>query len=92
MAALEARSVGVPVVAVRNSAVSEFITDGESGLLAAGDEAFAAAVLRLVNDDHLRQRIAMFNSSTPVPLDWDHSIALHERAYDAASEALGRQR
>jgi glycosyltransferase involved in cell wall biosynthesis len=87
LAALEARAVGVPVVAVKDSAVAEFISHGESGMLLEGDDAFVAAVRKLVTDDHLRRRIAEFNRSTAVPLSWDHTLSLHERTYDAALAA-----
>lgn len=85
LAALEARATGVPVVAVRDSAVADFITHEESGLLAGGDHAFAAAAARLILDDDLRRRIAAHNRHAPVPFDWDHTLALHERAYDQAT-------
>ena len=92
LAALEARAVGLPVVGVRDSAVADFITDGESGLLASGDPAFAQAVSRLVLDADLRSRIASFNRRTPVPYDWERTLALHDEAYDLATRRLPLRR
>jgi glycosyltransferase involved in cell wall biosynthesis len=92
LAALEARAVGVPVVGVRDSAVADFITDEESGLLASGDRAFAQAASRLVRDADLRSRIADFNRRTPVPYDWERALALHDEAYDLATRRLPLRR
>jgi glycosyltransferase involved in cell wall biosynthesis len=89
LAALEARAVGLPVVAVRDSAVSDFIQHEQSGLLASDDDDFARSVTRLVRDADLRRRIAAFNAATRVPFDWDHSLARHEQLYLAAN-ALAR--
>jgi glycosyltransferase involved in cell wall biosynthesis len=88
LASLEARSVGVPVVAVRDSAVADFIVGGESGLLADDDVAFAAAVTRLVRDGALRDRMAAFNRRTAVRYDWAEALDLHERVYARAASLL----
>ncbi len=57
LAALEAQSCGVPVVASRAGGIPEVVRDGETGILApVGDtEAMAAAVLRLARDGDLRR-------------------------------------
>lgn len=85
LAALEARGVGVPVVAMRDSAVADFITHEQSGLLADDDAAFVRAVTRLATDASLRNRIAAHNRTTPVPFSWDNALALHDAAYDRAT-------
>jgi glycosyltransferase involved in cell wall biosynthesis len=90
LAALEARACGVPVVAVTDSAVSDFITHEVSGLLARGDGGFAAAVVRLVRDSDLRQKIAELNRRTPVPYNWSRALEAHEAVY-AKAEARVRQ-
>jgi hypothetical protein len=76
-------------VAIRDSAVGEFITHEESGVLAEDDEGFAMAVAHLVNNDGARSKIAAFNRSAPVSLDWDHALAIHEHVYDRAKARLG---
>lgn len=60
LAALEAQSCGVPVIASRVGGIPEVVTDGVTGLLCApGDvEGMAAAVLRLAEDPELRRRLA----------------------------------
>jgi glycosyltransferase involved in cell wall biosynthesis len=90
LAALEARAVGLPVVAMEDSGVSDFIRDGESGLLAANDGAFIEAARRLVLDDALRARITSHNRSQPAGFGWDHALDLHEAAYAAAAGQLRR--
>ena len=85
IAALEARAVGVPVIAMRDSAVADFIDHERSGLLAGDDDAFIRETVRLVEDEGLRGRIARHNRETTVPFDWDHTLALHDAAYDRAT-------
>jgi glycosyltransferase involved in cell wall biosynthesis len=89
IAALEARACGVPVVAMQDSAVSDFITHEVSGLLAGTDQAFVDAAVRLVRDRELRERIAEFNRRTPIPYSWDRTIAAHEAAYEKAAGLRG---
>ena len=88
LAALEARAVGVPVVAMRDSAVADFITDDESGRLADSDASFVRAVARLVTDKPLRQRIREFNRRTPIAYDWNNTLALHDAAYGRATDRI----
>ena len=59
MAALEAGSCGVPVVAPRVGGLADTVTHGHTGeLFDAGDEAAAAdAVVRLLSDQNLRLRM-----------------------------------
>ena len=90
LAALEARACGVPVVAVEDSAVADFITHEVSGLLARSDDGFAAATARLVRDAELRTRLAEFNRRTAVPFDWARSIDAHESIYASAAARATR--
>lgn len=92
LAALEARAVGVPVVAMRHSAVADFIAHGVSGLLAADDAEFARATVRLVKDGELRRRIADNNATTEVPFDWERSMERHSAIYDRAVRLAARPR
>jgi glycosyltransferase involved in cell wall biosynthesis len=85
LAALEARSVGLPVVAVAGSAVADFISHEVSGLLAGTDIEFAEAAARLVRGSDLRERIRAFNRQTPVPHDWGAAIERHETIYERAA-------
>lgn len=90
IAALEARAVGLPVVAMRESGVTDFIRDDESGLLASTDAEFIDATIRIVKDRELRDRITRHNRSTPVGFTWEQALQLHESAYAAAIAANNR--
>jgi glycogen(starch) synthase len=60
LAAVETLVLGKPLVATTGSGYEDFITDGESGLLVApGDpDALADALLRVLRDAELRERLA----------------------------------
>jgi glycosyltransferase involved in cell wall biosynthesis len=93
IAALEARTVGLPVVGRRASGVQEFVTDGRNGLLVTDDAAMASALARLVVDNDLRDSITAHNRSTPPEQSWDRVLdgaeAEYRRAVASAAGALG---
>lgn len=74
IAALEARSAGLPVVARRESGVGEFVTDGVNGFLAVDDEDVVARVAQLVTDDGLRERMTAYNLANPAEQDWPRVV------------------
>ncbi len=84
IAALEARTTGLPVIARADSGVGEVITDGVSGLLAADDAGLTDALVRLVADDTLRTRIARHNAQTPPTQTWDRVVDLAVAEYRRA--------
>jgi glycosyltransferase involved in cell wall biosynthesis len=84
LAALEARCAGVPVIAMRRSAVADLIVDGESGLLAASDADFIQAVVHLSRDVELRSHLAAHNRRVKPHFDWDHTLELHAVVYARA--------
>ena len=68
LAALEARTAGVPVVARPGTGVADFVRDGVEGLLT---DDLAGAITRLVNDREERLRIAAHNRTTePTHCTW----------------------
>jgi glycosyltransferase involved in cell wall biosynthesis len=60
---LEAMHCGLPVVATSSGGQTDFLKDGETGFLVpVGDvSALADGISRLAGDDHLRERISLFN-------------------------------
>jgi len=89
IAALEARTVGLPVVGRRGSGLAEFVKDGLNGYLAADDAAMADCLARLVVDDALRASMTAYNRSTPPEQSWplilDGAEAEYRRAIALAS-------
>ncbi|MFJ6671073.1 glycosyltransferase family 4 protein [Actinosynnema sp. NPDC091369] len=68
LAALEARTAGVPVVARPGTGVADFVRDGVEGLLT---HDLAAGIARLVHDREERLRIAAHNRATePTHCTW----------------------
>ena len=91
IAALEARTVGLPVVGRLGSGLQEFVKDGLNGYLAADDEAMAGAVARLVSDDELRGSMTAYNRGTPPEQSWGRILDVAEAEYHRA-KALALQR
>jgi len=84
IAALEARTVGLPVVGRRGSGLQEFVKDGLNGFLATDDEAMAEALARLVMDNELRGSMAAYNRSTPPEQEWGRILDGAEAEYRRA--------
>jgi len=93
IAALEARTVGLPVVGRWGSGVQEFVKDGLNGFLARDDEAMAGALVRLATDDGLRATMTAYNRDTPPEQSWsrilDGAEAEYRRAIAAAVSSHG---
>ncbi len=88
IAALEARSAGVPVVAKANSGIREFVSHEVEGLLAATDAELAGALVRLCRDAELRDRIAAHNRSVPPSVTWDDVLVRTDAIYAQAARLL----
>jgi glycosyltransferase involved in cell wall biosynthesis len=84
LAALEARCVGLPVIAVTQSGVAEIVEDGHEGLLGRDDAELAAHVARLAADRFFHRSIVENNRATPTPHDWPRVVATHEAVYREA--------
>lgn len=96
IAALEARCAGLPVVAHSRSGVSEFITDGQDGLLSGGDLDMVDSIVRLAGSPELREGMRAHACSTAAPVSWpgilDATGLLYERARAIAGAPEGRRR
>jgi glycosyltransferase involved in cell wall biosynthesis len=84
IAALEARAAGIPVVAMRHSAVSAFVEHERGGLLVDRSLTLAEAVTTLAADVSLRERIAAHNRRVTPSFDWTSALERVEGAYTRA--------
>jgi glycosyltransferase involved in cell wall biosynthesis len=84
LAALEARTAGLPVVAMAETGIADFIHDEREGLLAKSDAHFVEQLARLSRDRKLRERIAEYNSDSFPPVGWEGVVARHIRLYREA--------
>ncbi|HEX7536144.1 MAG TPA: glycosyltransferase [Dermatophilaceae bacterium] len=92
IAALEARTVGLPVVGRRGSGVQEFVKDGLNGYLATDDSAMAGALARLATDDGLLGSMTAYNRSTPPEQSWNLILDRAEAEYHRAIAVAGSVR
>ncbi|TNU74971.1 glycosyltransferase family 4 protein [Miniimonas arenae] len=88
IAALEARTAGLPIVARAGTGVASFVADGTDGLLADDDAGLAAAVVRLARDDALREAIRDHNRTVAPAADWADVLSAAEREYARARRLL----
>jgi glycogen synthase len=84
IAALEARTAGLPVLARMDTGVGDFVVDGVDGVLGADDGDLVAGLVRLVTDDGLRQRIAAHNATVAPEQGWSTVVELAEAEYRRA--------
>jgi glycosyltransferase involved in cell wall biosynthesis len=92
IAALEARAVGLPVVAKRAGGVGEFVTHGTEGLLVGSDAAMSRALARLVTQHGLRQQMAAHNAAVPPATTWQRAVAENAALYRRAAEIVPGRR
>jgi glycosyltransferase involved in cell wall biosynthesis len=90
IAALEARSVGLPVVAKAHGGVGEFVTDGTEGFLATTDRDMARALARLIESPSLRASIRAHNCAVAPAFGWDEALARTDELYARAADQAGR--
>jgi glycosyltransferase involved in cell wall biosynthesis len=92
IAALEARSVGLPVVAKLHGGVGEFVSHGTDGILATTDDEVVLALASLASSTSLREGIRAHNCAAPPAFGWDDALARTHRLYGRAQELVRRSR
>jgi glycosyltransferase involved in cell wall biosynthesis len=85
IAALEARTAGLAVVARRGTGIEEFVEDGVDGLLVRDDREMAEAVVRLVRDEQLLERLRRHNREVRPAFGWDEVLVSAQAEYARAA-------
>jgi len=82
MVAAEALAVGTPVVAFDIPCLRSILSTGCGILVPAFDtDAFAAALVRVLDDDQLRSRLVGAGRATVKRLSWDGAASVQENLY-----------
>jgi glycosyltransferase involved in cell wall biosynthesis len=89
IAALEARTAGLVVVAWRGTGAEEFVTSGEDGLLVTDDAAMTAAVVRLATEPGLLDRLRTAARDRRPVHGWDLTVRAARAEYDRARSLRG---
>ncbi len=73
---LEANACGIPVIAGRAGGSVDAVTDGVNGLVVDGDQPWqiSAAILRLFQDDPLRERLVQTGNEVAARSGWDSRV------------------
>lgn len=90
IAALEARSAGLPVVARAGTGMADFITHRREGLLTASDAEMVEAIVELVEAPAVRARISAHNRLIAPAISWENVMARCEALYKDAAELQRR--
>jgi phosphatidylinositol alpha 1,6-mannosyltransferase len=84
IAALEARTVGLPVLAYAATGISSFVHHEVEGLLAHDDRSMMDELTRIAIDDGLRTRITEHNRSTEPAQSWPNVLEVVDDCYARA--------
>ncbi|WP_347351621.1 glycosyltransferase family 4 protein [Intrasporangium sp.] len=91
IAALEARTAGLPVVGRAGSGIGEFVADGLGGRIVADDDEMTRVIADLAADRPAVERMRAWNLAHPPAQDWPCVAALAVAEYHRAA-ALARVR
>ena len=84
IAALEARTSGLPVIARSQTGAGEFIDDGVNGLLCADDDGLVDAIAALGVDPQRREAMRRFNVDHPPDQSWPRVLEVADEVYAQA--------
>lgn len=84
IAALEARSSGLPVVAMSSGGVSDFVHNGAHGYLVRDDSAMASRTAQMLADPAALQAMGRRSLADPPDLGWASIVERSLDAYQAA--------
>ncbi len=91
IAALEARTAGLPIVARTRTGVADFVTHGVEGWLVGSDAAMAETIASLARSPELLARVAVHNRLYPASVDWRSVERSCEDLYHRAAGIHGRR-
>jgi glycosyltransferase involved in cell wall biosynthesis len=91
IAALEARTAGLPVLARAQSGTVDFIRDGREGVIVDDDAGMSRALALLSGDRGVLSRMSQHNALTPPAEVWSRVLGIVDEAYASAiaGEHLG---
>ena len=90
IAALEARTAGLAIVARSGTGIEEFVVDGTDGLLVADDADMTEAIVHLVRDERLLAGIRSHNHAVTPAFGWDRVLRAAAAEYGRAGTLAGR--
>ncbi|MGV8977018.1 MAG: glycosyltransferase family 4 protein [Cellulomonas sp.] len=90
IAALEARTAGLAVVARSGTGIEEFVVDGADGLLVADDAEMTEAIVHLVRDERLLAGVRAHNRTVRPAFGWDRVLRAADSQYSRACTLAGR--
>jgi glycosyltransferase involved in cell wall biosynthesis len=85
LAALEARAAGLPVIAMLESGVRDFIRQGVDGLLARDERELTRHLSRMALDAPFREYVRHRSATITPPYDWSDVRELHLAMYAHAA-------
>jgi glycosyltransferase involved in cell wall biosynthesis len=86
IAALEARSSGLPVIARRGSGIAEFVTHGVDGMFGRDDDEMAEHIVRFAVDPSFREALSRTSELRLPSFDWRDVLPRTYAAYSRAAE------
>ena len=84
IAVIEARAAGLPVVARTGNGIADLIEDGKQGFLAPDTDSFVGAVLALLQQPTLCDRMSQETLCGLERFDWSHCMDQHLKVYEWA--------
>lgn len=86
IAALEARTAGLAVAALRGTGVEDFVTDGTHGILRRSDDDLATGLAQLAGDPTRLANLRAHNLGTPPAQSWDSVVVATLAEYSRAQQ------
>jgi glycosyltransferase involved in cell wall biosynthesis len=86
IAALEARTAGLAVLARRGTGTASFIVNGLNGYISSSDREMTATAIRLSHNPAEIRSIKDFNRENPPQFDWQSVVTISRELYASAHD------